>query len=218
MAAINAFAGKLAMVTGAGDGIGEMLAREFSKAGMRVCVQDIRGDAAARVADEIGNGAFPLVFDVSDHDAAFSAAETLSNLGPLSLLWVNAGVGVGSALLTGKQKAVEWALDVNVRGVIWTAQAFVPLMTDTTGPRHVGFTASTAAPSQTSSPWATTEFNCSSAGSSWWPSSSAFFTRRAFRSSESIWPSVWGCSRECSASFPTWAAPLRSSQAPRWPF
>ncbi|MEL7453777.1 MAG: SDR family NAD(P)-dependent oxidoreductase, partial [Pseudomonadota bacterium] len=40
---------------------------------------------------------------------------------------------------------VEWALDVNVRGVIWTAQAFAPLMAEATGPRHVGVTASTAA-------------------------------------------------------------------------
>ena len=145
MSDMNAFAGKLAMVTGGGDGIGEMLARELSKAGMRVCVQDIREEAAARVAEDIGNGAFPMGFDVSDRDAALAAAEALSNHGPLSLLWINAGVGVGSPILSGKQKAVEWALDVNVRGVIWTAQAFVPLMTEAAGPRHVGFTASTAA-------------------------------------------------------------------------
>lgn len=145
MADLSAFAGKLAMVTGAGDGIGEMLARELAKAGLRVCVQDIRPDAAARVADAIGGDAFSSAFDVSDRAAAIEAAERLKSKGPLSLLWVNAGVGVGSPLLTGKPKAVEWALDVNVRGVIWTAQAFVPLMTDAEGPRHVGFTASTAA-------------------------------------------------------------------------
>ncbi|MEM9570877.1 MAG: SDR family NAD(P)-dependent oxidoreductase [Pseudomonadota bacterium] len=145
MTDLSAFAGKLAMVTGAGDGIGEMLAREMAKAGLRVCVQDIRPEAAARVADAIGGDAFSLAFDVSDRAAAIEAAERLKPQGPLSLLWVNAGVGVGSPLLTGKPKAVEWALDVNVRGVIWTAQAFVPLMTETDGARHVGFTASTAA-------------------------------------------------------------------------
>ena len=138
------YAGKLAIVTGAGDGIGEMLARQLAKAGMRVGVQDIREEAAETVARDIGGGAFPLVFDVSDREACLSAAEAIRDRGPIHLLWINAGVGVGSPILTGKQKAIEWGLDVNVRGVIWTAQAFVSLMQDATGPRHVGITASSA--------------------------------------------------------------------------
>jgi NAD(P)-dependent dehydrogenase (short-subunit alcohol dehydrogenase family) len=60
------------------------------------------------------------------------------------LLWLNAGVGVGSPILTGKQNAIAWGFDVNVRGIIWTAQAFVPVMQDAEGPRHVGITASSA--------------------------------------------------------------------------
>lgn len=142
---LDAYRGKLAIVTGAGDGIGEMLARNLAEAGMQVGVQDIRAEAAERVAAEIGAGAFPLVFDVSDRDAAFAAAEDAKAKGPLSLLWINAGVGVGSPILTGKANAIEWGFDVNVRGVVWTAQAFVPLMQEATGPRHVGITASTAA-------------------------------------------------------------------------
>ena len=140
------YSGRLALVTGAGDGIGAMLARGFADAGMTVCVQDIRADAAEAVAAEIGGSAFPMVFDVSDRDACFEAAETMtSRRVPLSLLWINAGVGVGSAVLSGKPNAIEWGFGVNVFGVIWTAQAFRPLMTDETGPRHVGVTASTAA-------------------------------------------------------------------------
>jgi NAD(P)-dependent dehydrogenase (short-subunit alcohol dehydrogenase family) len=144
MTELTDYKDKLAVVTGAGDGIGEMLARRLADAGLRVGVQDIREEAAEKVARSIGGGAFPLVFDVSDRDACITAAEELQSRGPLSLLWINAGVGVGSPILTGKQKAIEWGLDVNVRGVIWTAQAFVPLMSDTTGPRHVGITASSA--------------------------------------------------------------------------
>jgi len=144
MTELTDYKDKLAVVTGAGDGIGEMLARKLADAGMRVGVQDIRAEAAERVARSIGGAAFPLVFDVSDRDACLSAASALESHGSLSLLWINAGVGVGSPILTGKQKAIEWGLDVNVRGVIWTAQAFVPLMTDTKSPRHVGITASSA--------------------------------------------------------------------------
>ena len=145
MTDLSAYRGKTALVTGAGDGIGEMLARNLAEAGMSVGVQDIRAEAAARVASEIGGDAFPLVFDVSDREACFAAADELATRGPLNLLWINAGVGVGSAILTGRQNAIEWALDVNVRGVVWTAQAFVPLMQAAEGPRHVGVTASTAA-------------------------------------------------------------------------
>ena len=143
MAGLSDYKGKRAIVTGAGDGIGEMLARNLAAAGMQVVVQDIRGEAAERVAHEIGG--VPLAFDVSDREACTRAAAELADQGPLNLVWINAGVGVGSPILTGKAKAVEWALDVNVRGVIWTAQAFTPLMQDAKGPRHVGITASTAA-------------------------------------------------------------------------
>jgi NAD(P)-dependent dehydrogenase (short-subunit alcohol dehydrogenase family) len=141
---MNAFSGKLALVTGAGDGIGAMLARGLASWGMRVCVQDIRAEAAEAVAAEIGGGAFPLAFDVSDRAACMAAAEMLAAKGePLTLLWANAGAGVGSGLLTGKAETLEWAFGVNVLGIVWTVQAFAPLMTGET--RHVGFTASTAA-------------------------------------------------------------------------
>ena len=63
----------------------------------------------------------------------------------MNLLWLNAGVGVGAPLLTGKANAIEWGFSVNVLGVIWSAQAFRPLMDRAQGPRHVGVTASTAA-------------------------------------------------------------------------
>jgi NAD(P)-dependent dehydrogenase (short-subunit alcohol dehydrogenase family) len=141
---LNAFSGKLALVTGAGDGIGAMLARGLAGWGMRVCVQDIRLEAAEAVAAEIGGSAFPLAFDVSDREACLKAAKTLASKGePLSFLWANAGAGVGSGLLQGKAATLEWAFGVNVLGIVWTVQAFEPLMTGDA--RHVGFTASTAA-------------------------------------------------------------------------
>jgi NAD(P)-dependent dehydrogenase (short-subunit alcohol dehydrogenase family) len=141
---MNPYFGKLALVTGAGDGIGAMLARGFAQWGMRVAVADIRIDAAAAVANQLGNGAFPLVFDVSDRDECFEAAKTLKAEGDLlSLLWVNAGAGVGSGLVEGRPSFIEWAMSVNLLGPVWTLQAFAPLLVDS-GLRHVGFTASTA--------------------------------------------------------------------------
>lgn len=143
---LSAFAGKTALVSGAGDGIGAMLARQFAHAGMNVLVQDIRADAAERVAREIGVRAQPIVFDVSDRDAVAAAASDLGARGvSLNLLWINAGVAPSEAILTAPANTLAWAYGVNVLGAIWTAQAFAPLLMGAEGPRHVGFTASVAA-------------------------------------------------------------------------
>ena len=143
MTALKDYHGKTALITGAGDGVGAMLARNLAKAGMRVLVQDIREQAANETAREIGEAAQPLVFDVSDREACVEAAEALADKGTrLNMLWINAGVGVGASIVKGKKNATEWAIGVNVLGVIWTAQAFVPLMANATGPRHVGVTSS----------------------------------------------------------------------------
>ncbi len=135
----------LALVTGAGDGIGEMMAKKIAGLGWRVAVQDIRKEAAERVAKEIGPRAFPLVFDVSDREASFEAAEQLkAGHGTLNMLWINAGVGVGAPIIGGGERLVEWAYSVNAMGVIWTAQAFAPLLQGATGFRHIGITASSS--------------------------------------------------------------------------
>ena len=147
MSDLPTFAGGNALVTGAGDGIGAMLARGLAAAGMTVCVQDIRADAAARVAKEIGGEAFPLTADVSDRDSLAVAAKTLAARDfRLNVLWLNAGVGVGAPVLGGLPNAVEWGFGVNVLGVIWSMPALWPLMERVVvGGRHVGFTASSAA-------------------------------------------------------------------------
>ncbi|QTD55032.1 SDR family oxidoreductase [Parasphingorhabdus cellanae] len=144
MSKLGAYAGRMALVTGAGDGIGKMLAIKLAEAGMTVCVQDIREEAAAAVALDIGDGAFSMSFDISDRDAAAAAAESFArDHGDLAMLWINAGVGVGASILAGKPDQVRWAYEVNILGAIWTAQCFAPLLTG--DPCHVGITASTAA-------------------------------------------------------------------------
>ena len=142
---LEGYTGRLALVTGAGDGIGEMLAKSLAAAGMRVAVQDIRAEAAERVARDIGETAFPVVFDVSEREACFNASDRLkADEEGLNLLWINAGVGVGASLLDASARTVEWAYGVNVLGAIWTAQAFAPLLSAIDGPKHLGVTASSA--------------------------------------------------------------------------
>lgn len=146
MTDLTDFQNKTALVTGAADGIGKVLAEGLASLGMQVGVLDIRREAAEATADQIGNGAFALTADVSDREAMFEIADQVRVRGNgLSFLWINAGVGVGAKLIDGKQNAVEWGFGVNVLGAIWTAQALVPVMRQTEGARHVGITASSAA-------------------------------------------------------------------------
>lgn len=145
MAKLQDFDGRTALVTGAGDGIGAMLAKRLAAAGLRVCVQDIRRDAAEIVAADIGGDAFAVGGDVSDRESlAETVAEVEAEAASLNFLWLNAGVGVGAPVLTGKANAIEWGFGVNVLGVIWSMQAFWPLMEKADGPKHVAFTASSA--------------------------------------------------------------------------
>lgn len=148
MTDLAVFRGRWALVTGAGDGIGRALALSFARAGLNVVACDIRADAAQAVAGEagaVGVAARALVADVSDRAALMVAAEALAADGVTpSLLFINAGVGAGIGVVDASPKAIEWMVGVNILGVAWTAQAFVPRMLEADGPKHVGVTASSA--------------------------------------------------------------------------
>lgn len=148
MTDLTEFHGRWAVVTGAGDGIGRALAFGFARAGLKVVVCDIRAGAAHTVAAEIaaaGGHARACVADVSDREAMLASAESLAGEGIVpSLVFANAGVGAGVNIVDAPARALEWVFSVNVLGVAWTAQAFVPRMLDQNGPKHVGITASSA--------------------------------------------------------------------------
>ena len=147
---MHAFEGRLAIVTGAAEGIGAMLAEGLARRGMQVAVLDIQAEAAQRTAAHIsevsGQACIAVPVDVSDRDALMDAAAQLkAHPADWGLVWINAGVGVGAPMIGGRPAAIEWGFGVNVLGAIWTAQAFLPPLFESTGPRHIGFTASSAA-------------------------------------------------------------------------
>lgn len=148
MSGLEAYRGRWAVVTGAGEGIGLALAQGLAGAGMNVAVVDIRAEAAEAAAAELkglGVEALAIACDVSDRAAVAGCAERLVGEDILpSLLWINAGVGVGASLLEANPRTVEWVYGVNVLGAIWTAQTLVPLLLRSREPRHVGITASSA--------------------------------------------------------------------------
>ncbi|MFI6997951.1 SDR family oxidoreductase [Nocardia sp. NPDC050175] len=118
--------GKVAIVTGAGAGIGEALARRLVADGARVVLADLNTDGATRVAESLGTAAVGVGGDVSDERVIrvlIDRAE--SEFGPVDLYFANAGIGGGAGL---DSTDAQWAaaLEVNVLAHVRAARLLVP--------------------------------------------------------------------------------------------
>jgi NAD(P)-dependent dehydrogenase (short-subunit alcohol dehydrogenase family) len=86
-------AGRVALVTGAGQGVGSGIASSLAAAGATVAVNDLVRDRAVAVADALGGGAVAVPFDVTDLEAVRAGvAEVARALGPVDVLVNNAGI------------------------------------------------------------------------------------------------------------------------------
>ncbi len=138
--------GKVAFITGGASGIGLALARVCGVQGMKVFLADIDrsalDEAVASLADE-GIVVAAAVCDVSDIDSLRSVAqETISRFGKVHLLVNNAGVlAVGGA---GETSVDTWrrTLDINVLGVVYGVEVFLPLIREHGEGGHILNTAS----------------------------------------------------------------------------
>jgi NAD(P)-dependent dehydrogenase (short-subunit alcohol dehydrogenase family) len=126
----DTFNGKVALVTGAGSGIGESIARTLATAGSRVIVADIDDVAAKEAAEAIGETAHPAVADVSDAD---SMAELVDGIvrehGRLDIAVNNAGIG-GASAQVGDYPIDSWrqVMSINLDGVFYSMRAEIPAM------------------------------------------------------------------------------------------
>lgn len=121
--------GKIAVVTGGGQGIGRAICRALSANGARVMVSDLNDDAAARVAAEIGGASQPC--DVADPDqiaALVTAAE--DQLGPIDLWVSNAGFALGDPGGAASGTDAHWqaSWDVHVMAHLRAARLLIPGM------------------------------------------------------------------------------------------
>ena len=120
---------KVAVVTGAGSGIGEGIARAAVAAGMNVVVADIDRANAERVAAELGERAVAVAVDVSSLASVEALRDaTLAHYGAVHLLCNNAGVWVGALMQEADIEDWKFLIDVNLYGVINGVKAFLPLL------------------------------------------------------------------------------------------
>ena len=121
---------KIAIVTGAGSGMGEAIARTYAREGARVAVLDVNEQAAQKVAGAIGKGALALACDVTKvEDIARAFEAVTSQLGAPDILVNNAGVAhVNKPVMEIDEKEFDRVFDVNVKGVFLCVQAAVPAM------------------------------------------------------------------------------------------
>ncbi len=133
--------GKVALITGAGSGLGRQAAQLFAAEGARIAIVDIdsdRAEQASKLVEQQGGDAIAITADVAQKDQITAAvANTVDHFGKLDIAWANAGiVSRGGAAALGTEPAIEFedmteadwqhVLGVNLSGVIYTAQAAVP--------------------------------------------------------------------------------------------
>ena len=135
---MNLLKDKLALVTGAGGGLGSAIAQGFAREGAKVIVADIDAARAASVAQIInaqGGQAWSELLDVTDREGVHQFAQRLTeSLGPIDILINNAGVS-GRASIDDPQAPEVWdrILSVNLEGLFNVTHAFVPALKATRG-------------------------------------------------------------------------------------
>jgi 3-hydroxybutyrate dehydrogenase len=131
-AAVNALAGKSALITGAGSGIGREIAFTFAREGARVAVADLRIDAAQTTAHEVraaGGDALAIAMDVTAEPAVRDGVTAaVAAFGGVDILVSNAGIQIVHPLETFPFAEWKALLAVHLDGAFLTTQAVLPHM------------------------------------------------------------------------------------------
>lgn len=135
--------GTRAVITGGASGIGRALAEELLARGAAVMIADIDGDRARAVAEGLGPAAVGAQCDVADHAAVESLADAAERaLGPIDMVFANAGVSLSGPLADARPEAFDWVFGVNVRGAWSTVSVFARRMLAAGRPGSLCITAS----------------------------------------------------------------------------
>ena len=138
------FSGKVAIVTGGGQGMGRAVAQHFAQAGASVVVNDKNADAAQSVADALGDGALAAPGDVTIKADVDEVVKTAAEaFGSVDILVNNAGILFSTTLADMEEDEWDLVIDVNMKGTYLFSRAALPYMKRAGWGRIVNF-ASTA--------------------------------------------------------------------------
>ena len=129
---IDNFAGKTAVLTGAGSGFGLECARIAARRGMNLVLVDVQQDALDRARDEaesVGAQVLARRIDVADAGSMESLAKAVAErFGAPHLVFNNAGVAAGGLVWENSVADWKWVLGVNLWGVVHGVRLFTPMM------------------------------------------------------------------------------------------
>ncbi|MFE1253705.1 SDR family oxidoreductase [Streptomyces fungicidicus] len=126
--------GKVAVVTGAARGVGELMARKLSARGVRVALVGLEPDALKDVCARLHSDSDHWHADVTDHEAMARVAEEVrERFGRVDIVVANAGVATGGPFADSDPESWRRVIEVNLVGSAVTARAFLPLLTESRG-------------------------------------------------------------------------------------
>ncbi|WP_433385408.1 SDR family NAD(P)-dependent oxidoreductase [Micromonospora sp. KLBMP9576] len=131
------FTDRVAVVTGAGSGLGRALAVELAARGARLALSDVDDEGlweTVRRCAAAGRGARGYRLDVTDRAAVLAHAERVdADFGRVDLVVNNAGVTLLASVTDGAWEDLEWVMNVDFWGVVHGTRAFLPLLTASHG-------------------------------------------------------------------------------------
>ena len=141
-------AGKVALITGAAQGVGFGIAEEFLAHGATVVITDLKSAAVDEAVAKLGPGASGIAADVTDLESMEAAFDSvMAQHGRLDAVVANAGVGDSNPLGKITEQQFDRIYGVNVKGVLFPVQPALPLLQATGGTAVIiGSTASIQPP------------------------------------------------------------------------